>query len=92
MKTETKKKFVVMAVGRNDRSDETPKKLKECDSREEAVEYIHEDMRDYCDNYTFVDEKTGKTVGPKVYDEDKFYIESASSESSCQWSIVEVDV
>ena len=91
MKTENKKKFVVMAVDRNDCSDEIPKKLKECDSREEAVEYIREDMRGYCDNYTFVDEETGKTVGPKVYDEDRFYIESAGSDSSCQWSIVEVD-
>ena len=67
MKTETKKKFVVMAVDRNDCSDETPKKLAEFDTREEAVEYIHEDMRGYCDNYTFVDKETGKTVGPKLY-------------------------
>ena len=91
MKTETKKKFVIMAVDRNDCSDEILKKLKECDSREEAVEYIREDMRGYCDNYTFVDKETGKTVGPKVYDEDKFYIESDGGEASCQWSIVEVD-
>lgn len=91
MKTETKKKFVVMAVDRNDCSNEIPEKLKECDSREEAVKYIREDMRGYCDNYTWVDEETGETHVPRTYDEDRFFIESSDGEASCQWSIVEVD-
>jgi len=87
MKTE--KPFIVMAVDRNDCSDEKPKSLGQFATRDEAAAYIREDMRGYCDNYTFVDEETGKTVGPSVYDEDKFYIESSDGSSSCSWSIVE---
>ena len=87
-----KKIYIVTAVDKNDCSNEIPEKLGQFDTREEAVEYIRSDMRDYCDNYTYVDEETGKTIGPRVYDENRFYIESAGGEGSCQWAIVEVDL
>ena len=47
------------------------------------------EQREQAADYTFVDEETGKTVGPRVYDEDRFYIESSDGSSSCSWSIVE---
>lgn len=90
MKTNSKK-FVVVAVDRNDSSDEVPRKLEQFDSRDEAAEFVREDMRGYCDKFTYVDE-TGTTHGPRTYDEDKFYIESSDGEASCQWAIIEVDV
>lgn len=88
----TNRIYVVVSVDSNDCSDGRPEKLGQFATREEAVEYVRQDMRGYCDNYTWIEEETGKTHGPREYDEDRFYIESSGGESSCRWSILEVDV
>lgn len=87
---ETEKIYVVTALDSGDTCDGIPEKVGQFSTREEAEEYVRQDMRGYCDNYTWVDEKTGETHGPKTYDEDRMFIESSGGESSCQWTIIEV--
>ena len=86
-----RKTYIVTALDVGDSADNVPQKVGQSDTREEALEYVRQDMREYCDNYTWVDEETGETHGPAVYDEVKMYIESSGGETSCQWTVIEAD-
>lgn len=87
----SRKTYIVTALDVGDSADNVPQKVGQFDTREEALEYVRQDMREYCDNYTWVDEETGETHGPAVYDEAKMYIESSGGETSCQWTVIEAD-
>ena len=65
-----RKTYIVTALDVGDSADNVPQKVGQFDTREEALEYVRQDMREYCDNYTWVDEETGETT---TYLEDFVY-------------------
>jgi hypothetical protein len=57
-------------------------------SRDEALAKVKEDMAECASDYTYFDE-SGETVGPIVYDEDAFYVESHDGSAHRMWAISE---
>jgi len=81
-------RYVVTALDSNDGSG-VPEAIGEFETRHEAEAFALQDMREYCDNYTFVND-SDETVGPRLYDEEKMRIENFDGSASCSWAIVEV--
>ena len=77
-----KKIYVVVACDRSDTADGTPVKLDQFKTRDEARQYVLEDMREKCDQIA--------PYAPTVYDENKMYYEDG--DASTQYGIIEVEL
>ena len=77
-----KKIYAVVACDRSDTADGTPVKLGQFRTRDEACQYVLEDMREKCDEIA--------PATPTVYDEAKMYYEDG--DMSTQYGIVEVEL
>ena len=86
MKSNMKRK--VFSVESYDSADECKCLLGCFGSRDEALAKVKEDMAECASDYTYFDE-SGATVGPIVYDEDGFYVESHDGSAYRMWAITE---
>ncbi len=86
MKSNSKRKeFVVESFDSADRCKSTVGRF---GSRAEALAKVKDDMAECASDYTYIDED-GSTVGPIVYDEDAFYVESFDRSAYRMWAVVE---
>lgn len=79
------KKWIVTAVGHGETCDGKARVLAVCDTKEEAANYIRNDMEDYLDNN--VDEGL-------VADFDRWSVgyKYQSFDTACEWNAEEVEI
>ncbi len=77
------KKWIVTAVNKGETCDGKARVLKVCDSKDEAKQFIKDDILDSISSYDSEDYD---------YDFDKMYAYVKDSDIGCEWNLEEVEI